>query len=89
MQMWFTGEYREVVERQRLVYTDAMSDEHGNVQPPEQTGMPEGHPTTTHVSVELEPDGDGTRMVLTHVGVPQGHPGAPDGRWRWTSSSPG
>ncbi len=27
MQMWFTGEYREVVENQRLVYTESMSDE--------------------------------------------------------------
>jgi uncharacterized protein YndB with AHSA1/START domain len=26
MQMWFTGEYREVVENERLVYTESMSD---------------------------------------------------------------
>ena len=31
MRMWFAGEYREVVENERLVYTEAMSDEHGNV----------------------------------------------------------
>ena len=30
MQMWFAGEYLEVVENQRLVYTETMSDEHGN-----------------------------------------------------------
>jgi uncharacterized protein YndB with AHSA1/START domain len=46
--------YLEVVENQRLVYTDSMSDEHGKVMSPEQMGMPEGHPTTTEVSVELE-----------------------------------
>ncbi len=74
--MWFTGEYLEVVENRRLVYTDSMSDEHGTVMTPEQLGMPDGHPTTTEVRVELEPLDGGTRMVLTHVGVPAGSPGA-------------
>src|SRR5438876_3537168 len=32
VQMWFTGEYREIVENQHLLYTESMSDEHGNVQ---------------------------------------------------------
>ena len=54
MQMWFTGEYREVIENQRLVYTESMSDENGNVLSPEELGMPAGHPTTTEVRVELE-----------------------------------
>jgi uncharacterized protein YndB with AHSA1/START domain len=76
MQMWFTGEYLEVTENQRLVYTDSMSDENGNVMSAEQLGMPEGHPTTTEVSVELEKVDGGTKMVLTHVGVPAESPGA-------------
>ena len=54
MRMWFTGEYRDVVENKRLVYTESMSDEHGNVLSPTETGMPDGHPTTTEVAVELE-----------------------------------
>lgn len=67
MQLWFTGEYREVVEHRRLVYTESMSDENGNVA---------GHPTATEVRVELE-DVDGrTKMVLTHVGIPGDSPGA-------------
>jgi uncharacterized protein YndB with AHSA1/START domain len=71
MQMWFTGEYREVRERERLVYTDSVCDEHGNV--PEAA---EGHPASTEVRVELY-DVDGrTRMVLTHLGVPGDSPGA-------------
>jgi uncharacterized protein YndB with AHSA1/START domain len=76
MQMWFTGEYREVVENQRLVYTESMSDADGNVLTPAQVGMPDGHPTTTEVRVELEAIGDRTRMVMTHVGIPAGSPGA-------------
>ena len=58
MQMWFTGEYREVVENQRLAYTESMSDANGNVLSPADMGMPDGHPTTTEVTVELE-DVDG------------------------------
>ncbi len=76
MQMWFTGEYREVVENKRLVYTESMSDENGNVLPPSETGMPAGQPTTTEILVELDDLGGRTRMVMTHVGVPEGSPGA-------------
>jgi uncharacterized protein YndB with AHSA1/START domain len=75
MRMWFTGEYRDVVEHELLVYTDAMCDEHGNVLAPDDMGMPAGHPTTTEVRVELEEVDGRTKMVLTHVGVPQDSPG--------------
>ena len=76
MQMWFTGEYLEVVENQRLAYTESMSDQHGNVLSPSDMGMPEGHPTTTQVRVELENLGDRTKMVMTHAGIPADSPGA-------------
>jgi uncharacterized protein YndB with AHSA1/START domain len=76
MQMWFTGTYREVVENERLVYTESMSDESGNVLSPSDMGMPEGHPTTTEVIVELNEVGGRTRMVMTHVGIPKDSPGA-------------
>ena len=76
MQMWFTGEYREVLDNERLVYTEAMSDEDGNVKSPADMGMPEGQPTTTEISVELEAVGDRTKMVMTHAGVPADSPGA-------------
>ncbi|MDP9334081.1 MAG: SRPBCC domain-containing protein [Actinomycetota bacterium] len=76
MQMWFTGEYREVVENAWLVYTESMSDEHGNVASPAEMGMPEGHPTTTEVRVELTDIGGRTNMVMTHAGIPSDSPGA-------------
>jgi len=76
MQMWFTGEYREVVANRRLVYTDSMSDEHGNIITPSDMGMPADHPTTTEIAVELEDLGNLTRMVMTHAGIPEGSPGA-------------
>jgi hypothetical protein len=38
--------------------------------------MPDAHPTTTEVTVELEDLGGRTKMVMTHVGVPADSPGA-------------
>ena len=76
MQMWFTGEYREVIENERLVYTESISDENGHVSSISDTGMPEGHPKTTEVRVELADIGGRTKMTLTHSGIPQGSPGA-------------
>lgn len=78
-QMWFTGEYREVVVNERLVYTESMSDENGNVLSPADMGMPDGHPETTEVIVQLEDLGGRTKMVMTHAGVPADSGGA--GGW--------
>jgi uncharacterized protein YndB with AHSA1/START domain len=71
MRMWFTGEYRQVVENVRLVYTEAMSDETGNVSAP-----PNGGHAITEVHVELESVDGGTRVRMTHVGIPSDSPGA-------------
>ena len=76
MRMWFTGEHLVVDEPERLVYTESMSDEDGNMQSPASVGMPEGHPTTTEVRVALEAADARTRMVLTHAGSPSESPGA-------------
>lgn len=76
MQMWFTGEYREVVPAKRLVYTESVSDETGNVISPADMGMPEGHPDTTEVTIELEDIGGRTKMVMTHAGIPDDSAGA-------------
>jgi uncharacterized protein YndB with AHSA1/START domain len=76
MKMWSTGEYREVVPNERLVYTDSIADEHGNVVSPSAYGMNDEYPVTTEVTVLLE-DLDGrTKMVVTHAGVPANEGGA-------------
>lgn len=75
MRMWFVGEHREVEPPTRLVYTESMSNEAGEVLSAEEAGMPPGHPATTVVTVELEDLGGRTRLVLTHAGVPAGSPG--------------
>ncbi|MGH9232053.1 MAG: SRPBCC family protein [Acidimicrobiales bacterium] len=76
MHTWFTGEYREVVENERLVYTESLSDENGTVRTPSEMGMSEGHPITTEIHVDLVDLGGRTKMVMTHVGVPVDSPGA-------------
>ncbi|MEO1159926.1 MAG: SRPBCC domain-containing protein [Pseudomonadota bacterium] len=79
MKMWFVGEFREVSAPHRLVYTDSMSDEDGNILSPQSMGMPPDHPETTEVIVELSENDGRTVMTLTHVGVPAESGGA--GGW--------
>jgi uncharacterized protein YndB with AHSA1/START domain len=76
MQMWFTGEYREVSENKRLVYTESICDENGNVLSPSDAGAPERRHTTTEVRVELDDIDGHSKMVMTHTGVPSDSPGA-------------
>jgi len=76
MRMWFTGKYLEVVEDRRLVYTEIMSDEEGTPLSPSAMGMPDGHPDTTVVTVELHGVDGRTTMVMTHAGIPGDSPGA-------------
>lgn len=76
LKMWFTGEYREVAPHTRLVYTDSLADAEGNVLEPSAMGMPDDHPTTTEVTVQLEDLGGRTKMVMTHAGVPADSGGA-------------
>jgi uncharacterized protein YndB with AHSA1/START domain len=72
MQMWFAGEYLEVVVNERLVYTEAVSDEHG-------TPIATHDQPVTEVRVELTALDGRTRMVMTHLGVPADSPAA--GGW--------
>ena len=53
-----------------------MSDEDGNVLSPSDLGMPDGHPTTTEVRIELDDIGGRTNMRMAHLGVPADSPGA-------------
>lgn len=76
MTMWFIGEFKEVDRPRRLVYTESLSDEAGNILSPQSMGLPEGHPEVTEVIVELTEADGVTRMTMTHVGVPAGSRGA-------------
>ena len=66
MKMWTTGEHIEIIPNQRLVYTECMSDENGNL-----VAMPgSDSPMITEVTVVLEDLGGRTKMVMTHAGIP-------------------
>ncbi len=79
MTMWFSGEYREIEEPTRLVYTESMCDQDGNIISPQAMGMPEGHPEVTEIIVELSSEDGNTKMKMVHIGVPAGSNGA--GGW--------
>jgi uncharacterized protein YndB with AHSA1/START domain len=79
MTMWTVGEFTEIIPNERLVYTESMSDEQGNIQPPPAGS---GMPKTTTVTVVLEAIGERTKMVMTHAGIPADS----GGRAGWTQS---
>ena len=70
MKMWTTGEYTEIVPNERIVYTESMADENGNVVSSSAQGTKDGPPATTEVIVVLEELDGRTRMIMTHAGVP-------------------
>lgn len=65
MRMWFLGEHVELRPHHLLVYTEQVTGE---------DGAPRGD--DTQVRVELTEEGARTRMVMTHLGVPEDSPGA-------------
>jgi uncharacterized protein YndB with AHSA1/START domain len=75
MTMWFAGEFLDIRENRRLAYTEFVSDENGKPASHGPGGTSAPHPAT-EVRVELSDSAGGTRMVLTHIGVPAGSPGA-------------
>lgn len=77
MKIWTTGEYKEIVPKTRLVYTDCPADESGNIQSLAAMGMGDDtSPMITEVTVLLEAVDGRTKMVLTHAGIPADSPGA-------------
>lgn len=76
MKMWTAGEYTEIISNKRLVYTESMADENGNMVSPSAVGMHDEHPATTEVTVLLEALDGRTKMTMTHAGVAANSPGA-------------
>ncbi len=71
MKMWTTGEHIEISPTNRLVYTESMSDENGNM-----VSMGGAQPMTTEITIQLENLDGRTKMIMTHAGVPADSPGA-------------
>jgi uncharacterized protein YndB with AHSA1/START domain len=69
------GYFREIVEEERIVYTDFLVDEDENVVPPTYYGMSAEWPEETLVTVTfVEHDGK-TTLTVYHVGIPAGTKG--------------
>ena len=74
--MFTRGNYKEVIVNKKLVYTDSPCDENGKLLEPEAMGMPEGMHMTTEVVIELSEADGKTKMMMSHIGVPEGAKGA-------------
>jgi uncharacterized protein YndB with AHSA1/START domain len=64
--IWGIGVYREIVEPERIVYTDAFADAEGNPVPPAHYGMSSGHPPETLVTVTFAEHKGKTKLTLRH-----------------------
>ncbi len=62
---WLAGEYSEIVPMQRIVCTQGMADEHGNVMSESESGMGE-----SVLTLVFEDVGGKTKLTLTQTGFP-------------------
>ena len=70
---WATGVYREIVEMEKIVFTDAFADEQGNEVPPTHYGMDGDWADELLLTVTFKDLGNGkTLLTLRHSGVPAG-----------------
>ena len=69
---WSTGEYREIVDQERIVYSDSFSNENGDVVPATFYGMNEDFPLCMHVVATFAKSKGSTVMALKHIGLPRG-----------------
>jgi uncharacterized protein YndB with AHSA1/START domain len=72
---WSTGVYREIVEPERIVWTDSFADDKGNPVPASHYGMPGDWPAELLVTVTFEEHQGKTKLILRHVGIPSGEMG--------------
>lgn len=61
---WCIGTYKEIVRPERIVYTMAIADEHGNRVEPAQAGHDPDWPAETLVTVTFEDDHGNTLLTL-------------------------
>ena len=61
---WCIGEYREIERPERLVYTLALADRHGNKVAPASVGHDPRWPSETLLNVTFENEGGKTRLTL-------------------------
>jgi uncharacterized protein YndB with AHSA1/START domain len=82
---WSKGIYREIIEPERIVFTDFFSDEEGTVVQPSQYGMDPEWPLQTTVTVTLARLKNGTRVTVHHA-VPESLAERTGARQGWAES---
>jgi len=70
--MYFTGKFTEVKPMERLVYTDGMSDDKGNMMSAEMMGMPAGTPVSMDVTVTFAHADGKTTVTVSHMSQGEG-----------------
>jgi uncharacterized protein YndB with AHSA1/START domain len=72
MRTYYTGSYKEIIPMVRLVYTDGMCDEEGNLVSPAAMGMPEDAPMSMEVTVSFTHEDGKTTVTVSHIGFGEG-----------------
>lgn len=68
---WSTGTYRDIIEPERIVFTDSFSDAEGNIVPASYYEMSGKWPLELLVTVILEAqEGNKTKLILKHASFP-------------------
>jgi uncharacterized protein YndB with AHSA1/START domain len=68
---WSKGTYLEIIPGKKIVATDSFADEHGNLVPSAQMGMP-GLPDEFIITVTFEEKDGKTIFTLIHENMPEG-----------------
>ena len=66
-EIWARGVYQEIVEPERLVFTDSFSDPEGNIVPATHYGLDPDWPTEALVTVALVEQAGKTTLTLRHA----------------------
>jgi uncharacterized protein YndB with AHSA1/START domain len=69
---WSTGVFQEITPSKRIVATDSFADEKGNVVPASHYGMRADWPIEALITANFEKQGDKTKLILEHNGLPGG-----------------
>jgi uncharacterized protein YndB with AHSA1/START domain len=70
LECWTTGVYREIVEPERIAYTNSFADEKGNVVPATHYGMSVDFPLEVEMTVTFDVQKGKAKITLHHAGVP-------------------
>ena len=70
MDMFNSGEFKEIIVNKKLVCTQSMSDKEGNVISPSQYGMGPEFPDEMIVDVTFEDLGGKTKITMRQIGMP-------------------